>query len=135
MSNKDLEFLVKLDKKLNKIVNRTLTPNIQGNPAHYKARESTDKKLNSEEMKNILKIAKKNYLLLYPIDGNFGFFPNYQISKEKGDKLNILLTFSEEQCPKNYKWDKLSKWFMNGENLKRLNKTNVIIREKDSYYY
>ena len=117
--NPSLEFIINLDKKLHYTTKYYSDVYGEGIFDNY-----TNKKINVNELNELLRIVKKENLILCPIKTNYGFSVGFEVHKfkfpflDKGpDKTETLLKFKENQLPEGYNFNKLSKYFMRKENL------------------
>ncbi len=131
LANEDLRFLKKLDIKLHRVRDSTYTPNISGEPFSVSVDTYTDKKMNSKEIKKVLKLADKGSLIFYPINTACGFEVGFEVAISEP-----ILKFKESQLPENYDFKRVSKTFMKKENIARASLIGVkIINNRNHYDY
>lgn len=132
IKTKDLEFLVKLDRKLHEVSQSTFTPNISGTPFKVSYDTYTKKSMNKKEARKILNIIERNNLALYPINTSMGFSVGFQIANPNTKKS--ILTFKESQLPENYNFKTLSKYFMQQENIEKSKSLGISIVNNYNHY-
>ena len=125
----DLIFLIKLDRKLHYI--QETYSEVYG---HCSFDSYTDKSMTEKDIKNIFEIIEKNNLTFYPINTNMGLSVGFKAVSTK-TKIQ-LLTFREAQLPKKYDFKRLSKCFMDPENIKKAKSLGIeIINDRSHYDY
>lgn len=74
-----------------------------------------------EEIEKVLGlIGEHTNLALAPIDTAMGFKVGFEVVYTGEDRKDSLLMFIEDQLPKGYDFNRLSKTFMDGDNRRRL---------------
>ncbi|MDP1695988.1 MAG: hypothetical protein Q8L29_03680 [archaeon] len=129
VNKKDLEFLVKLDKKLHFV-----SPSTYCEHPVYFDDYHRETKMDLEEVEIMLKVLEKNNLVFHPINTSHGFAVGFQILNPdtKGD----ILTFREDQLPKGYNFQSLKRYFLNPNNEARAKSLNIkIFPDREHYDY
>jgi hypothetical protein len=132
VNTKDLEFLLKLDKKLHYSKDFTFTPDISEEPIEILIDAYTDESMNAREIQSVLKAVEREDFAFYPINTAMGFAVGFQVANP--DTEEILLTFKESQLPKNYNFKKLSEYFMQPKNIERAKSLEISIFDNRAYY-
>jgi len=116
MTNPDLEFLIKLEKKHHQM--EMVFSHELGK--HVPLDKFTDRVMTPEEIKRVLEIVQQEDLIFYP---KFGSSPSYQVIQvEPGTPpaINPLLTFLQEQLPEGCDRERLSSIYLNERNLEQI---------------
>jgi len=132
VDTKDLEFLLKLDKKLHETQQSTFTPNMCGSPFKVSIDTYTDASMNAREIQGVLKVVERGDFAFYPINTAMGFAVGFRVANP--DTREALLTFKESQLPRNYDFKRLSEYFMQPENVERAKSLGVSIVNNRGYY-
>jgi len=132
VDTKDLEFLLKLDKKLHETQQSTFTPNMCGSPFKVSIDTYTDASMNAREIQGVLKVVERGDFAFYPINTAMGFAVGFRVANS--DTREALLTFKESQLPRNYDFKRLSEYFMQPENVERAKSLGVSIVNNRGYY-
>ena len=127
VSNKDLEFLLELD-------GRCFIETKDGkNKNTFFCSYPPNKKLTPKEMKRVLSISERLGLLFYPHNVGICYpFVGFEVFDPKTEK--ILLHLEEQQLPKDYDFQTLSRYFMKHSNLRLAKSLSVPIKDDKEYY-
>ncbi|PIN81342.1 hypothetical protein COV13_01535 [Candidatus Woesearchaeota archaeon CG10_big_fil_rev_8_21_14_0_10_32_9] len=129
---KDLELLLRIDKKLHGTQQSTFTPNMSGAPFEVSIDTYTDASMTTREIQGVLKAVEKSDFVFYPINTAMGFAVGFQIANP--DTNEALLTFKESQLPRNYDFKRLSEYFMQPKNIERAKSLGISFVNDRSHY-
>lgn len=131
---RDLEFLLKLDKKLHGTRQATFTPNLWGSPYKTSIDTYTDESMNAKEIQGVIKAIARGSFAFFPINTAHGFSVGFQVANP--ETRETLLMFKESQLPRNYDFKRLSEYFMQPENIERAKSLGItIVNDRDHYDY
>lgn len=128
---KDLEFILKLDKKVHYTTPVESIVYGKGIVDHF-----TDVKLRASELNELIKILERSDYVFHPVNTAMGFSVGFQVTNTFQGNQESLLLFIESQLPGNYNFEILSRYFMESKNLERAGKAGIeIINNRDKYVY
>ena len=139
LSHKECVFLRELNRKM-RWEERCKSGFYKG---RYRFNYHNGRRLTSKELKRTLQLTEKSEnLFFYPINTNHGFDVGFEISvlltgHQTGRRpYDEVLGFLEDQLPREYDFQKLAKYFMKPENLRRTKEAKVEIQnDRKNYTY
>ena len=132
VNTKDLDYILKLDRKLTKRVHAEFTPNLRGGSFKVIVDSYTGHVMKTADIKEVLEIAERNGFAFYPINTCLGLAVGFEVANPETREL--LLNFRERQLPKNYNFKRLSKYFMKPENIILAESLNIKIVNNRTHY-
>lgn len=139
MSNK--EFLESLNKKLHRVEDFAMWPNMRGRELRSSTDLFTDKSMTRDELERLLGIVEKDELMVYPTNTNMGLSvgfvvaEGYAIAPGVPPSIHVRVLFKENQLPQGYDFDRLKPYFLSDKNVDRMHFYGLSKPEADRSVY
>ena len=88
--------------------------------------------LNVKKIQRILKAVERGNFAFYPINTAMGFAIGFQVANP--NTKEALLAFKESQLSEDYDFSRISKYFMQSENIERAKSRSISIVNNRGYY-